>query len=195
MIWDTLLDTGRIAIAEKAAVLQFLQEHKQTYLAYFDVDRMVDFIQQCEEPSRHKELFQAPKLLGKGRSVSGLGPGRLQDDLSERIYVAYYALRRFGIRNARGRITFVLNALGLHTNPRSKAVGTWGSAEVNERVQQFEARMARQQRLPKKTAPEEIQRLRNMRVDSWIHGFHFASAIQSDGRILNSPTDALEPGI
>ena len=34
----------------------------------------------------------------------------LLDDLSERIYAAYYALLGNGIRNARGRIAKILNA-------------------------------------------------------------------------------------
>ena len=97
--------------------IQFLKEHARTYFASFDIDRLVEFIRKRQEPTRHAEFFRPPKLLGKGRSVSGQGPARLKDDLTERIYVAYHALRRIRIRNARGRIAAVLNRLGLETHP------------------------------------------------------------------------------
>src|SRR5262249_8671229 len=132
MIWGTLLQSGRIEMPTKAEVVQFLQEHRYTYLAQFNVDRALGFIQARKEPTSGDELFRVPKLIGQNRAVSGSGPARLQDDLTERIYVAYRALRRAKVRNARGRIAETLNRLRLETRPRSKTAGSWGSAEVND---------------------------------------------------------------
>jgi len=160
-------------MACKTEVIQFLQEHQHTYFAQTELDPILELIGQEQEPANSRNLFRTPKLLGKGRLVSGAGPARLQDDLTERIYVGYYALRRAKVRNARGRIAEVLNRLGFQTQPRSATVGTWGPAEVSERVQQFQAKMIRQHRLAKpEIRSRELTRLRNMRVDGWIHGFH-----------------------
>lgn len=181
ILWGTVMQSGRIAMAGKSEVIKFLQEHRHTYFAHTELHRMLDLIGQEREPANAGDLFRPPRLLGKRRSVSGAGPARLQDDLTERIYAGYHALRRAKVRNARGRIAEVLNRLGFQTRPRSAAASTWGPAEVNDRVQQFEARLVHQHRLSNKgNRSKEITRLRNMQVDSWIHGFHHALKLNSE---------------
>jgi hypothetical protein len=182
--WLTLLEVGQIPIGTKSEAIGFLREHAHTYLASFEVDKLIEQIDKSVEPSRYRELFQPPKLMGKSRSVQGGGP-RLQDDLTERIYVGYHALRRAEVRNARCRIAAVLNELGLKTRAQSGTAEIWASQEVFERVQQFEDRIVRKHRLAR-LAPDdrikEIARLRNMLVDSWIHEFRFALAVESRAR-------------
>jgi len=173
VIWLAMLQSGKIEIAEKKQAIHFLRDHAHTYLASFEVDKIVGYLEKLKEPSRHAEFFRPPKLMGAKRSLSGKGPGRLQDDLTERIYVGYHALRRARIGNARGRIATVLNRLGFAPGARSATERMWGSYEVIERVQQFEDRIARQLRLSKQDRTKQ-ERLRDILVDSWIHGFHFA---------------------
>ena len=178
MIWLTFLEVGRIEIATKSQAIRFLQEHAHTYLSSFDVERIVEQVGQRDEPTRYREFFRPPNLMGEGRSVQGGGPAQLEDDLTERIYAAYYALRRASIRNARSHIAAVLNQLGIRTQARSDTTQTWGSPEVIERVQQVEDEIVRRQRLARFDGVErikEIARLRDMLVDSWIFGFRFAS--------------------
>ena len=177
MIWLTFLEVGRIEIGTKPEAIRFLQEHAHTYLSSLDVKGIVEQVDQRDEPSRHREFFRPPNLMGEGRSGPGGGPARLQDDLTERIYVAYYALRRASIRNARGRIAAVLNQLGIRTQARSDTAQTWGSPEVIERVHQFEDGIVRRERLARFDGVERIKkiaRLRNMLVDGWIYEFRFA---------------------
>jgi hypothetical protein len=173
VLWLTMLDSGQIEIASKAEAVQFLKAHALTYFASFDVNRILEYLGNLPEPSRHSQFFRPPKLKGASRSAGGQGPARLQDDLTERIYVAYYALRRIGIQDARGRIVAVLNELGYETGVRSATECRWGPSEVYERVRQFGDRIVRQHRLSKADRTQR-ERLRNMLVDSWIHGFHFA---------------------
>ena len=178
VIWSALFEFGRIEIATKPEAIRFLREHAHTYLSSFDIEGIVKQVDKRDEPSRHREFFLPPNLMGEGRSVQSGGPARLRDDLTERIYVAYYALRRASIRNARGRIAAVLNQRGLRTHARSGTGQSWGSPEVIERVQQFEdwiVRRYRVARLDGKERTREIERLRNMLVDGWIYGFSFAS--------------------
>ena len=180
VIWLTMLDFGQIELAQKLQAIDLLNDHARTYLASFDVERIVDYVEKLEEPSRHAEFFQPPLLLGKARSPRGEGPAQLHDDLTERIYVAYHALRRTRIQDARGQIAAVLNQLGFATRARSGTLRTWGSQEVIERVNQFEDRLVRQHRLAKRVdRTKEIERLRNMLVDAWIHSFHRAVPVRS----------------
>ena len=72
-------------------------------------------------------------------AVSGDVNPHLPDDLSERIYAAYYALLGNGIRNARGRIAKVLNAKKLHTKPQDERK-PWDGDHVIERVRRYEKR-------------------------------------------------------
>jgi hypothetical protein len=178
VLWLTMLDSGQIEIAPKEEVIQFLKTHALTYLSSFDVNRILEYLKKLPEPSKHAEFFRPPQLKGARRSAWGLGPARLQDDLTERIYVAYHALRRTQIRNARGRIATVLNELGYATGARSQTECKWGPSEVIERVQQFEKRIVRQHRLSKRDRTQK-ERPRNLFVDSWIHGFHFTLTVEN----------------
>jgi hypothetical protein len=183
MVWLTLFDRGEIRMAAKQQAIHFLKEHAKTYLNSFDINRIVQLVTELGEPSRHAETLRPPRLMGRQRSVHGQGKAQLQDDLSERIYVAYYALRRAGTKNARTRIAAALNRFHLKTRARPGTERTWGSAEVMERVRQFEDRLMRQHRLLGRPHPaQQIERLRNMLVDSWIHGFHFALEVESASR-------------
>src|SRR5579864_9297931 len=175
-----MLDSGQIKIAPKEEAILFLKMHALTYLASFDLNRIVEYLQNQPEPSRHADFFRPPKLRGAYRTAWGQ-PARLQDDLTERIYAAYHALRRTGIRDARGRIATVLNELGYKTGVRSLTECRWGPAEVNERVRQFEDRIVRRHRLSKRDRTQK-ERLRKTQVDSWIHGFHFALTVESAAR-------------
>ena len=87
--------------------------------------------------------------------------------------MAYYALRRTKVRNARGRVAVVLNRFGYKTRAKPGTDTSWTSAEVNERVRQYEARIIRQHRLNKGSGQKsKIKELRDMQIDGWIHGFH-----------------------
>jgi hypothetical protein len=179
VLWLTMLDSGQIKIAPKEEAIQFVKTHALRYLASFDVNRIVEFLQNQPEPLRHTDFFRPPKLSGARRTALGREPARLQDDLTERIYAAYHAVRRTGTRNARGRIATVLNELGHEPDVRSVTDCRWGPSEVNERVRQFEDRIVRRHRLSKRDGAQK-ERLRNMLVDSWIHGFHFAVTAETE---------------
>src|SRR5258708_326005 len=180
MIWLTLLDCGRIRIADKQQVIDFLGAHRKTYLNSFDVEHLVQFVQGLGEPIGQGHSFRPPRLMGTQRSVQGGGKAQLQDDLTERIYAAYYGLQRAGARNVRGEIAKALNRAGLKTRAKPGTDSAWGSAEVIERIRQFEDRLVRRNRLNRRPDRlQQIERLRDMLVDSWIHGFHFARNVES----------------
>lgn len=181
VIWLTMLKVGRIEIPDQREVIRFLKDHAPTYLVGFDVNCVVEQILGRAEPSRHRELFAPPKLLGRDSSVQGGGTARLRDDLTERIYVGYHALRRAGVRNKRRQIAALLNQLGLTTRARTGTTQVWSSEEVNERVRQFEKWLIQRQRLANsgKDKALEVKRVRDTLVDSWIYRFRLASSGRS----------------
>jgi hypothetical protein len=180
-IWLAMLRFGQINIAEKQEVIHFLNEHAHTYLNSFDVDKIVKFLDSRKEPARHADSFRPPMLTGKGGSISSRDPARLQDDLTERIYVAYHVLRRTRTPNARGYIAKVLNQLGFATRARARTVTDWGAYEVFERVKQFENRM--KQQLPPGLSQADratrIERQRAKLVDGWISNYRLSLAVRS----------------
>ena len=174
VIWLTMLDVGEIKIASKTQVIRFLERHADTYLASLAARHFIDLIEKRARPLRHREYFQPPKLASRGRSVRGDGPRQLQDDLTERIYVAYHALRRARVGSARGRVARVLNDFGLRTKARGAVDRKWGSQEVIARVQQCDDRIVRQHQLNQLDTTErrnERERLKAMLVDGWIYAF------------------------
>jgi hypothetical protein len=173
VIWGTLLDTGQIEIASTEQVMEFLEEHAPTYLASFDVPAMVKYLRQVKAPTRHSDFFRPSNLMGKRRSGSHRGPDQLPDDLTERIYAAYHALRKAQVRDARGRVSEVLNRLGYKTQSRSD-VNQWSSAEVIERCRQYEARLKQRYRLTNNEAGRmKLAQLREAGVAIWVSGFRF----------------------
>jgi hypothetical protein len=182
VVWLTLLQVGQINVSTRTETVRFIRQHAHTYLSTFDIERVVKLIDGRAELSWGRESFRPPTLIGKARSVRSAGPARLQDDLTERIYVAYHALRRSGSPRVRGRISAILNQLGLKTHARPGTTSAWTSQEVIERVRQFADRMAYQHRLAKLDKHRrinELERLRDMLVDSWIHGYYSALNVQS----------------
>jgi hypothetical protein len=181
VIWLTMLRFGQINIAEKQEVIHFLNEHAHTYLNSFDVDKIVKFVESRKEPTTQADSFRPPMLVGKERSISSGDTARLQDDLTERIYVAYHVLRRTRTPNARGYIAKVLNKLGLATRARSGTVTEWGANEVIERVKQFQDKM--KQQLPPGLSEADratrIEKQRNKLVDGWISGYRFSLWVRS----------------
>lgn len=184
IIWLTLLDRGPIQVAEKGEAINFLREHSKTYLNSFDTNRILEIVQNLDIPT--KFVFRPPQLMARGRSVQGSGKAQLQDDLTERMYVAYYALQRATVKNVRTEIAKTLNRIGLKTRAGRGTDQAWGPEEVIERVRQFEDRLVRTHRLVESPdRHQQIERLRDMLVNSWIHGFHFARQVEAAARTDN----------
>ena len=91
----------------------------------------------------------------------------MADDLSERIWVGYRALRKAKVRNARGMVAAALKRHGLETRARGGRSREWGPEEIGERVKQFEARGKQRSR-----SSSEWERLREALVYKWIYLFH-----------------------
>ena len=170
-IWLAISRFAEVKLAGREDVIGFLRQHSGTYLNSFDIQEIEKFIEGRPAPIR--QPFRPPALMGTDRSLS-TSPARLQDDLTERIFIAYHALRRIEVKGARRRVADALNQLGIETGARSKTATDWGADEVIERVKQFQDQL--DQNLPKRpTAAAELRAFiedrRSRRVDSWITEF------------------------
>ena len=174
VIWGMLFQYGDIEPASKKAVVASLERHLKTYLAGLDaaigLAPALALIQQSPPPYRGAEAFKPPTLMSRQLSMRSHGRTRLVNDLTERIYVGYHALRRSGIRDARGRITVVLNKLGMKPRSRKGTVSEWLSCEVYERVRQYETRV-KESLSEDKDRDAKIRERRNYPVDFWLDVF------------------------
>lgn len=190
VIWRALFEFAPLPVSERQRVVDFLQRHADTYLDAFDIEAVVQWVEGSGEPPPEAFSARPPHLMSRRSSAGGAGNPQLKDDLSERIYAAYHALRAARVHNARGRIARVLNQKGLMTHARGRASSKWGSYEVYERVKQYEAGvwarlkrlLAKQQAeapLPAshaarlaKQIPDQARGLAHSTVDKWVYLFH-----------------------
>ncbi len=169
IIWGTVLQFAPFQAIRKETAIRLLEELASTYLVGLDLKAALKQVRDSPPPT-FGNLFQAPHLISRHRAV-GRRNLRLQDDLSERIYAAYHALRRARIHGARWRIAKVLNGHGLTTRARGGTDREWRSYEVYERVKQYEARLKKQVRLGPGTQTSE--QCRATVVNTWIAAFRW----------------------
>lgn len=170
MLWRILLPSASERVASPEKAVAFLEKHADTYLANaIDAGRLVRLIR--EGPRVKSSKQRPPLLMSQKRSVSGHGNPRLLDDLSERIFGAYWALRLSRIHGARRRIANPLNEREL----RSAKLGPapWGPDEVAERIKQYEKRLRAK---PDADRRPQLARRREGAAESWIGLFRADTA-------------------
>jgi hypothetical protein len=145
VIWGTVLQYARFPASSREDALRFLETHAETHFASFNMKAILEHVRNAKPPGFGR-AWVAPHLLSARLSAQGQGTPQLADDLTERIWVGYQALRRANVRNARRMVAEALNQQGLETRARSATSRAWGSEEIGERVKQFEARAKRRSR-------------------------------------------------
>ncbi len=183
LIWWTLLQSSPIQPIRKETAIRFLEEFASAYLVGLDLEAALKQVRDTPPPT-FGNLFEAPHLISRHRAGGPRNP-HLQDDLLERIYAAYHALRRAGIHRARWRVAEALNAHGIGTRARKDTPRTWGSYEVYERVKQYEAGLKK-----RTVAVERVQTAQQCRasvVDQWTSAFRWNGICESLALRLHSP--------
>jgi hypothetical protein len=123
---------------DQREAIAFLERHADTYLAAFDVAAALRCIRESAPPAKEAGVPRPPHLVSSHIAAHGDGTPQLRDDLSERIYAAYKALRKAGVGGARQRVAEALNREGLKISARGTRSTVWGPYEVYERVKQYE---------------------------------------------------------
>jgi hypothetical protein len=145
VIWGTVLQYARFPASSREDALRFLEKHAETYLSSFNMKAILEHVRNAK-PSGFGRAWVAPHLLSARLSAQGQGTPQLADDLTERIWVGYQALRKANVRNARRLVAAALNQQGLETRARGATSRAWGPEEIGERVKQFETRAKRRSR-------------------------------------------------
>jgi hypothetical protein len=162
----------------KDQAVEFLRKHAHTYLVAFGVEPLVKYVQEAKAPTARIGT-ELPVLLARGIAVQAKHARQLRDDLSERIYAGYHALRRAKVHQARRRIAEVLNSHNIRRGDRGATDGAWGSDEVVERVKQYEEGWKRKHAGP--DAPP-FQPWGDGLVNRWLFLFHSPLAKPSEGK-------------
>ena len=138
LIWGAVLQYGEIPRCEQADALSFLNRHADNYLAWCNPGRASQLVSDTAPPEL--TLKQLP-LKSSAMSTGGDRHPQQTDDLTERIYAAYHALREAKIRTAGPRVAAALNRAGIRTRARAGTSRAWSAYEVGERVKQYERQL------------------------------------------------------
>jgi len=143
-VWMDALDFAPFEIAKKSQAVGFLRRHAETHLASYDTEAILGHVDSLPRPAKSAEPVSLPRLLSRSMAVVGPGGQRLGDDLSERVFAAYTALRVAGIH---GASTAVAGALIVSEAAGKRGRGpqtVWGADEVRERCKGFKVFLAKQ---------------------------------------------------
>lgn len=162
-----VLDVAPIKMATQQKTLRFLERHSGTYFNHPQLRSAIQLIRGFAGINPDSDFFPQTKLASRTTAVQGRGGQRIGNDLSERIYAAYYALRRTRVRGARGLVADALNQKLHRTRPRSPASSEWTGAEVYERVKQYEKHLRKHHQCD---AARDLRLVRDALVNKWIWG-------------------------
>jgi hypothetical protein len=185
VVWGAVLQYGEFAPAIKSATLRFLTRHADTYCRLPHLKSVLEFVRTHEIPADlETALSRRPTLMSRHMSTSWAPPD-FRDDLSDRIFAAYYALPRAGVKKRSPTIAAALSA-----SDKTGKGTEWGWEEVNERVKAFTKGQKR--RLIKLGATGDkltsrFEQFKNGRADFWISSFKFNRSCQELFRSEEKP--------
>lgn len=133
LLWAELLQFGNLPVSSKTTAKTFLRRRASDLSGPW-LGEALKFLEEYDLPPDANEQSGAQRLVGRQISIQGDINPYLQDDLSERIAAADYALKRAGIRARRRSIARALNDSML--TPLKD--DTWGADEVRDRVRAYE---------------------------------------------------------
>jgi hypothetical protein len=183
IIWGEVSQHARIKPSGKAKALRFLRKYASYFRHYSET--VVEFVEAFDLPPKTLDPFSYPPGF-RSKTRTGGGNRRAKNDLSERIYAAYHALRRENTKRSRQRIAGALQRLNVKPSSRRTSRQTgWCDENVNDRLKQFERRRQKEIR---KQSGQEITRLfeswRDGFVDGWIADFRWICQGKETGHHL-----------
>jgi hypothetical protein len=175
VIWGFLRQDGQFKTSKREAALRFLLRHSETYLANPYLKRTLAFIKTHDLPPNVAFL---PRNTGLRSAHMSCGATSSQDDdLSDRVFAAYYALPLAGINKRSPRIATALTASKSGAGVRK----VWSWADVNERVKGYtrsRRRRLRKKGLSERDVESQFERHKAQRVDFWIFCLRFAREVK-----------------
>jgi hypothetical protein len=156
VIWGRVFQFAPFKMAKKQEVVQFLETFAPTHLAGYRVATALDLVKSdlSPKPYRPPTVLRTPYM---SITMGNQSKRKITDDLSERIYAAYWALRLAKISGA-SHVAEALNRQGVRTKSRT-GDHTWSGYEVAERIKQYENRLLARR--------SDIEASRRWIVDKW----------------------------
>ncbi len=156
IVWGRVFQFAEFRTAGKEEAIQLLEEFSKTHLVKYHMPVLIESVRAAPAP----KPYQAKPVLASPLMAVTMGPGskRLPDDLTERIYAGYWALRFGKVANARRHVAEALQRADI---PREGHLGDqdWTSYDVGERLKQYDATT------PK--APDARKEHRQGLVEKW----------------------------
>jgi len=156
IVWGRVFQFAEFRTAGKEEAIELLEELSKTHLVKYHMPALIESVRAAPAP----KPYQAKPVLASPAMAVTMGPAskRLSDDLTERIYAGYWALKFGKVANARRHVAEALQRAG---TPRDGRLGekVWTSYEVAERLKQYDATV------PK--APDARKEHRQRLVEKW----------------------------
>jgi phage gp36-like protein len=133
IVWGDLLQFGQFEVGSKREAQSFFKKHS-SYWYHHWLEPALKFLEEFEVPPWTEAPFHQQQLVGPHVSEQGGGNPYLENDLSQRIAAADYALKKASIRGRRARIAKALNESPMCSRPND----SWGPEEVRNRVRSYE---------------------------------------------------------
>ena len=180
-IWWNLQAYGEFEPSSKEAALGFIKRHLGTYFG--NLKSVLSILENYGIPQGMQCTIGQPSFMGPNLNVAGPGNPHLGDDLSERIFAAYHALPRAGMKHRSPKIAAALNSA------RAAGRDDWNWNDVNERIKGYKRGLRlrlRKHGMAAYTLPAELKREEYLRANSWIWMFKFDRTVrqQFGGRIV-----------
>ena len=177
-IWWHLRAYGEFEPSSKEAALGFIKRHLGTYFG--KLKPILSILENHGIPQGMRCTTSPPSFLGPNLNVAGPGNPHLRDDLSERIFAAYHALPRAGMKHRSPRIAAALNSA------RAAGRDDWNWNDVNERIKGYKRGLRLRLRKHGMAAPAELKREEYRQANSWIGMFKFDRMVrqQFGGRLV-----------
>jgi hypothetical protein len=186
IVWGDLLNQGRIPASRRSAALAFLRSHEDNYRMSPELKPALKFVQENDLPPDFVNSAGPPNLKSAHRSVRGQVKTRRQTDLSERVFAAYYALPRTGIKNRNVIIAKALTTAEVKAGRKSSGTrSVWSWDDVKECIKSYERsyelsqrKLLAKTRASKRSVQRAVKRaLKRHRVhcaDAWIAGYRYS---------------------
>ena len=156
IVWGDLSQFGQFQAASKRDAQSFFKKHS-SYWHHPWIEPALKFLEEFEVPPGTEPLCHQQQLVSPDASAQGGGNPYLENDLSQRIAAADYALGKASIRGRRALIAKALIESHLTRRPDD----TWGPEEVRNRVRSYEK--LRIHRSPESLVDESVFSFRQAR--------------------------------
>jgi hypothetical protein len=156
IVWGDLLQFGQFEPGSKQEAQRFFKKHS-SYWHHPWIEPALKFLEEFDVPPGTDPSFHQQQLVGPDVSFQVGGNPYLENDLSQKIAAADYALKKASIRGRRTRIAKALDESPL----TARQDDSWGPEEVRNRVRSYER--LRIHRSPDSLVDESVSSYRQAR--------------------------------